>query len=286
MTARDFFQALCVVVIWGLNLVAVKVAVTEVPAITLSFIRFALLSLILLPFVRLSWRQLKRIIPICLVMGVGHFSLFFFSLQGADAGTVAVLLQLGAPFSCLFAVIFLKDKIGPLRTGALILAFIGSACLAGDPQGGTKLAMLSIVLSAASWAWANILVKDLKDISPLAIMGWMGIFTCPVLAAMSYFWEADQLSHIVSASMVTWACLLFTVLGSSVLAYHLWYKLVGRLSVQQIAPFALLAPVISVAASVALLGEDLSLYKVLGGVMTLGGVAIIQWRSGLKRETA
>jgi len=278
MNLRDTLQALCVVIIWGFNFAAIKVTVGEIPPLTLTIIRFAITAVLLLPFFRLSFVQLKQVVPVALVLGVGHFGLFFVGFRGADAATVALLLQLGVPFSCILAAIFFKDKLGPKRIAGLTLAFAGASFLAGEPQGGTVLSVVSVIACAFCWAWANILIKKLKGIPPLAIMGWMSLLAIPVLGGMSWFWEENQIQAVQEASIVAWLLLSYTVIGSSIFAYHLWYRLIDRLDVNQVVPFTLIAPVIGVGAGVVLLGESFTIYKLLGGLMTITGVAIIQFR--------
>ncbi len=278
MNLRDTLQALCVVIIWGFNFAAIKVTVGEIPPLTLTIIRFGITAILLLPFFRLSFVQLKQVVPVALVLGVGHFGLFFVGFRGADAATVALLLQLGVPFSCILAAIFFKDKLGPKRIAGLTLAFVGAAFLAGEPQGGTVLSVVSVIACAFCWAWANILIKKLKGIAPLAIMGWMSLLAIPVLGVMSWFWEENQIQAIQEASILAWMLLSYTIIGSSIFAYHLWYRLIDRLDVNQVVPFTLIAPVIGVGAGVVLLGESFTIYKLLGGLMTITGVAIIQFR--------
>lgn len=284
MNLRDTLQALCVVVIWGFNFAAIKVTVGEIPPLTLTAIRFAVTAIILLPFFRLRLDQLRQVVPVALVLGVGHFGLFFVGFRGADAATVALLLQLGVPFSCILAAIFFKDKLGPKRLFGLALAFVGAAFLAGEPQGGTLLSVVSVIACAFCWAWANILIKKLDGIPPLAIMGWMSLFAIPVLLLMSLMWEDGQVQAVREASYVAWLLLSYTIIGSSIFAYHLWYRLIDRLDVSQVVPFTLLAPVIGVGAGVVLLGESFTIYKLLGGAMTITGVAIIQFRQIRKRR--
>lgn len=285
MNLRDTLQALCVVIIWGFNFAAIKVTVGEIPPLTLTIIRFGITATLLLPFFRLSFIQLKQVVPVALVLGVGHFGLFFVGFRGADAATVALLLQLGVPFSCILAAIFFKDTLGPKRIAGLAMAFVGAAFLAGEPQGGTIISIASVVACAFCWAWANILIKKLSGIPPLAIMGWMSLFAMPVLGIMSWFWEENQIQAVQEASIVAWMLLSYTVIGSSIFAYHLWYRLIDRLDVNQVVPFTLIAPVIGVGAGVVLLGENFTIYKLLGGLMTITGVAIIQFRQ-MKRHKA
>lgn len=282
MNPRDLLQALCVILIWGFNFVAIKTAVTDIPPLTLSALRFAITAVILIPFFKLNFQQIKQVFYVGLVLGVGHFGMLMVGLRGADAATAALLIQLGVPFSSILAAIFFADKLGWRRALAMAVAFGGAGLLLGEPQGGSLMSMSILVFSAFCWAWANILIKKIKDIPPLAIIGWMGLMATPFIAALSYFLESGQVEAVLSSSLRPWLMLSYTIIASSVVAYHLWYNLLARLDVNQIVPFTLLLPVVGVSAGVLILGEELTVFKVMGGLLTMSGVAIIQLRQAKK----
>jgi O-acetylserine/cysteine efflux transporter len=66
-------------------------------------------------------------------------------------------------------------------------------------------------------------------------------------------------------------------LGASITAYGLWYYLIGKYEVNRIVPMTLLSPVLAVGFAVLILDEPLTLRVVLGGLLTLAGVAMIQF---------
>ncbi|NVK18260.1 MAG: EamA family transporter [Methylocystaceae bacterium] len=282
MNPRDLLQALLVVVVWGFNFVAIKLSVTEIPPLLLSTIRFALTAAILLPFFRLKRGQFQQVFYVGLVMGVGHFGMLMVGLSGADAATSALMIQLGVPFSSILAAVFLKDHLGWRRSLAMGLAFAGAALLAGEPKGASLPILAALLFSAFCWAWGNILIKRIESVPPLAIMGWMGLFASPVIGAMSYVLEDNHLMFIEHSSIQVWMMLAYTIGASSFLAYHIWYSLIKRLDLNQVVPFTLLVPVVGVTAGVVLLDETLTHYKVIGGLMTLLGVGVIQYRQAKK----
>lgn len=284
MNIKDLSQALLVVLIWGFNFISIKITVAAIDPMAATFLRFALTAILLIPFFKVTRAQLKKIIPLALVLGVGHFGFLFFGLSGVDAATGALLIQLGVPFSSILAIFLFHDKLGWIRSFSLACAFIGAGFLAGEPQGGSVFAIVAMVIAAFCWAWANILFKKAKDIAPLAVMGWVGFIASPVLGLMSLVFEDGQVEAILNAPTIAWMCFLYTVIASSIISYHLWYGLIGRLDVNQVVPFTLLAPLIGVMAGITLLDEELTLYKIIGGLLTLGGVAIIQFRELGKRK--
>lgn len=278
MRPIDLLQVLVVVLIWGFNFVVIKTAVTEIPPLALTVLRFLFVGALLTPFFRPEKSQFKLLLLLSLIMGAGHFGLLFLGLRGADAATAALLLQLGVPFSSILAAVFFADRLGWMRAAGMGLAFAGAGLLAGDPGGGTPLAITALLVSAVCWAGSNILIKRIPQLHPMTIIGWLSLLAVPMLTILSLLFETDQLTAIRSADWKVWAALAYFVLASSVIAYYLWYRLIARLQVNQVVPFTLLAPVIGVAAGVLILGEAFTGYKVLGGVLTIAGVAVIQFR--------
>ncbi|MCB1850832.1 MAG: EamA family transporter [Gammaproteobacteria bacterium] len=278
MLPTDLLQLLAVVLIWGFNFAVIKIAVTAIPPLALTVLRFLLVGLLLTPFFRPQKSQLKPLLLLSLSMGVGHFGLLFLGLRGADAATSALLIQLGVPFSSMLAALFFADRLGWRRATGMGLAFLGAGLLAGEPGGGTPLALTALLLSALCWAGSNILIKRIPEVHPLTVVGWLSLLAVPPLSLMSLLFETDQLHAVQSAGWRTWAALAYIVFASSMVAYYFWYRLLTRLQVNQVVPFSLLAPVIGVAAGVLILGEAFTAHKLFGGLLTLLGVALIQLR--------
>ncbi|TVT54562.1 MAG: EamA family transporter [Sedimenticola thiotaurini] len=286
MKPSDLIQAIIVVIIWGFNFVVIKTAVAEIPPLALTAIRFTFVALLIAPFFRPTKQQLPKIAWLALILGCGHFGMLFIGLRGADAATTALMIQLGIPFSVILATLLFSDSLGWGRVVGMLLAFTGAALLAGEPQGATPLALGALLISAFCWAWANILIKQYSSIHSMTIIGWMSLLAIAPLSAASYFLESNQLTAIQSASWTTWAALAYIVIGSSILAYYIWYRLLARLSINQVVPFSLLAPMIGVTAGILILDEAFTLYKALGGALTIGGVALIEIRQARSRRLA
>ncbi|WP_260292674.1 DMT family transporter [Sedimenticola hydrogenitrophicus] len=286
MRPSDLIQALAVVVIWGFNFVVIKVAVTEIPPLALTALRFAFVALLVAPFFRPTRAQFSSIAVLAAVLGFGHFGMLFIGLRGADAATTALMIQLGIPFSVILSTLLFADSLGRVRILGMALAFSGAALLAGEPKGGTPLALLALLVSAFCWAWANALIKRHSEIHPLTIIGWMSLLAIPILTGASWLFESGQLAAIQSARWATWAALGYIVIGSSIVAYYLWYRLIARLSINQVVPFSLLAPLIGVAAGILILDEAFTLYKAIGGTLTIAGVSLIELRQARRRKQA
>ncbi|HSO41821.1 MAG TPA: EamA family transporter, partial [Rhodospirillales bacterium] len=60
-------------------------------------------------------------------------------------------------------------------------------------------------------------------------------------------------------------------------AYGLWYYLLGKHQLNRVVPLTLLSPMLAVVLAVLILGEPITLRVVAGGLITIVGVAMIQF---------
>lgn len=277
LTPGDWASALTVVVLWGLNFVAVKTALRDLPPFLLTSVRFLAVAAMLAPFFRPRPAQLPGILGIALVLGVGHFGMLFFGLAGMDAATTAIVTQLGVPFSALLAWAVFGETLGLARLGGLVLAFGGVAVLAGEPTLPALLPLGVAIAAMVAWAFSNVQIKRIAPIDPMALNGWMALFSAPMLFMVSLAVEDGQAAAIATADWKTWTGLAYTTIGSSVIAYSLWYRLLGRHDMNRVVPVTLLGPVVAVTGGVLMLGEVLSWQKVVGGLVTVAGVAVVQF---------
>ena len=94
---------------------------------------------------------------------------------------------------------------------------------------------------------------------------------------MSLLLEGDQAAALQAADWRAWGAIAYMAIGSSIIAYGLWYHLIGKHAMNSVVPMTLLSPVFAVALAVPLLGEALTSNVLIGGAVTLAGVAMIQF---------
>jgi len=284
MSPADWAAALAVSLLWGGNVIAVKVAVETLPPFLLMGIRFSIVALLLAPFFRPRRDQLPGLLSLALVLGVGHFGLMFLAISGMDAAAAAVAVQMTIPFSALLAWLVYREALGWARGLGVGLAFAGVVLLAGEPHATGLWPLAVMAVSTLCWAVSNVMVKQVGPIDPLTINGWVALFAVPFLFAGSALFEHGQVAAVAATGPIGWAALGYTVIGASLVAYTLWYRLVRRHSLNRIVPFTLLGPAVGITGGVLLLGEPLTWQKLVGGLLTVGGVAAVQMWSG-KRKT-
>nr|WP_273543192.1 EamA family transporter [Halomonas profundi] len=266
---------LFVIAIWALNIIVIKVGVAELPPLLITTIRFMLVAALLVPFYPVARAQLPFLLLLSVTFGSLHFALLFIGLEHAEAGTGALLVQMGTPFATLLAVVFLKERLGPKRIVGLLLSFAGIAVIAGGPTLPSPLPLTILLLSALGWAVSQLLIKRGPPIAPLALAGWVALFAVPQVALGSWLFESGQWQAVKQASWVGWGAIIYTAVMSSIVAYGIWYALLRRHPINRVIPMTLLTPVFAVGLGALLMGDSLGMHKLIGGGLVVSGIALI-----------
>lgn len=278
MGGRDVLLATFVVVCWGLNYVAVKFSVAELPPLLTTALRFAIVAVAILPFSMPKREHLAALALLSLTMGSLHFGVLFYTMVRIDAATAAIILQACVPFGVILGAIFFHERISLQRGAGILLGFGGIVVLAGEPGGNSQPLLIGLLLVAAlCWAVSSALFKVIPPIPSLTYIGGTALFAVPQMLLASWLLEDHQWAAMDAASLRAWGGVVFSAVGASIIGHGLWYGLVQRHDLSLVVPFTLLAPVIGVLAAVTVLGESLGVEKIAGGILTMLGVALIQF---------
>jgi len=273
---RDSGLALLVMVIWGYNFVVAKNGIAEFPPIFMMGMRFALSAVLLVPFVAMPRGRMKEIATLSVTLGAAHFSMMFTGLKTIDASTAAIAIQLQVPFSALLATVLLNDPPGWRRTLGMAVAFGGVVLIAGEPRFAGSLWALGLVIGAAFvWAVGNVQVKKMGKIDEMALLAWMSVMAAPQLFLLSWMLEDGQMVAAQAATWRGWGAVAYQAVMVVAISYGIWYRLLAQHSVSAVVPYTLLVPIFGVASAVIWLDEILTARVIVGGAITLVGVAII-----------
>jgi O-acetylserine/cysteine efflux transporter len=272
----DLAIALAVMLMWGLNFVMAKIGLEHWPPIFFVMLRFAMVAVLLLPFVRLPRAQLKQLVALSVVLGSLHFPMMFTAMKTLDAGTAAVVVQLQVPFAALLGHFIYKDRLGWRSIAGMALAFGGVLLITGEPRLAGQLVAVGLVVAGAfMFAIANIQMKNLGALDGNTINAWTGLFAAPQLLAISLVLEHNQLEALRSVTWEALAALLYQVVIMVIISYALWYRLLRKYPVGTVMPLTLLLPILGVLSGYLLLGEPMTWQKALGGLLTVLGVGVI-----------
>jgi O-acetylserine/cysteine efflux transporter len=279
---RDLALVLLICLAWAGNFLTSALALREIPPFLFTALRFAILGLALLPFLkRPAPGQWPRLVAVGLCLGVLHFGLSFTSLKLAgDLSSPAIVMQSYVPMTALFGWLVLGERFG-WRTGLAIgVSFAGVLVLGFDPIVlDHPASLVAMLVSAVFLALGTVLMKRLQGLDVFSQQGFIAWIAIVPLLVVSAIIEPGAIARLGDASWVAWAGAAYAAFLSSLLGHGLFYVLVKRHPVAQVTPWLLISPLLAVVLGIVFWGDRPGPRLLIGGAMVLGGVLIIALRA-------
>jgi O-acetylserine/cysteine efflux transporter len=272
--------------VWAFNIVPVKLAVEAAGPLTAVLLRYGVVLIACLPWLRwlpgrMGWVLLTGFVAGALFMGLGGLS---FALAD-NVSALAIAGQLGVPFSLILAVIIYKERIRWPRITAVALCFAGVAVMGFDPAiAHESIALWLTVAASLCWAIGNLLFRKLAGVPVLTIHAWLAAISVPIIAAAAAIFEPQNLRAIPDLSWQIWASIAYSGLLASLLGHGGMSWLFQRYPVATVSPLTLPTPLMSVMIAVLVFGTPITTQMIIGGVLTIIGVAIITLRTAKARD--
>jgi O-acetylserine/cysteine efflux transporter len=269
--------AVVVTAIWGLNFSVIKFGLVTIDPFVLAGTRFALCALpavFLVGKPDVPWRYIAGY---GLVFGVGLWGMVNLGIAaGVSAGIASLVLQTSAFFTMALGAVALRESLTRSQWAGAAVAFSGLVVVTLVSDGSVTAAGLGlVVVGAASWSVANLIVKKSGASDMLAFVVWSSMFAPIPLFLIGYLrhgWAAyTQMGHALDAA--TLGSVLFQVYPVTIFGYWAWNRMLGRYPLAQVAPFSLLVPVFGLCGSVLFFDEHLPPMKVIA--ITLIGLGLV-----------
>ena len=276
MKPRDIALASLPPTLWAVAYTIAKPATESFPPILLMSIVYALTAAALFrPWIRLQtsfWAVLAAA-----TLGCSLQSALIFSGIARVPATMAILVvQSQVPFAVLAALAIGQQHLNSRSLIGIAIALLGVALIVGMPNSiGETEGLLLIVSGTLSWGVAQAIISAASRDHGGRLMGTMSVLAAPQLLAMSLLLESGQRQALLQARLIDWAAVVGLALGGFIAAYVIWYDLLRRYRVDQIAPFTLLMPIIGVLSAFLLLDDRPSPLVVMGGLIILVGLTIV-----------
>ena len=282
MNAKHVVMAFFIVVLWGLNFVALKIAVLSLPPIFLAGLRFLLISIPWIFFVEKPKVSKKQFITLPITLGVLQYSLLYYGMStGLSAGLSAVILQTQSFFTVIMSTILIKEKPRLNEILGLLIGALGVIILLINNNGDFKIEAVLIILAAAiSWGIANIQLKNLGNVNMVSFLIWISPFAAIVLFIISFILEYDLVLNIdfSNVEIKVFLSIFYTAYLSTVIGFTMWQYLLNKYKSVQITPYGLLVPVTGSIFGYIILSEVLEIYQIIAGIVIIIGLMVISLR--------
>ena len=298
LSGRDLAAALVVVLVWGVNFVAMKFALRDFTPFQLGAARYVFAVLPLVLFIRPPQVPWRWVVLYGLFQGVGQFGILFIALKvGMTAALASVLLQTQVFFTALFGFVLLHERASrPLQAG-MVLAALGLSCFAynyvspGSTQNsGTTVAGFVLTLCAAAmWASSNIVARRVQKVagnySPIAFVVWSGLVAVLPFMLLSWLFDAEAVRwQWLQADWTSWLSIAYLGWVATVVGYSLWTGLLKRHPANRVSPFGLGVPIVGLAAGMLVLGEVITPWQWAGIALVAAALACVMLGGLIKRR--
>ena len=272
--------ALC----WAGNAIVGRLAAGHIPPVTLSFLRWSLAFLLILPF---AWKHLVKDWPairgklglmvVLSITGIGCFNtLQYWALEHTQALNTLLLQSAGPLIVAIWSLVVLGVRLTVAQAIGVLLSMTG---------------VLVILLHGDLTALSNIEFNkgDLIFIVALAIFGLYSVLTLkrPAIHGLSFvaftfgcgaaclipLWIWELVSRpLMALDAKNLAALFYVAVFPSTLAYLCFNRGVQLIGANRAAPFFHVVPVFGSVMAIAFLGERPQLFHVIGFALVLAGV--------------
>lgn len=285
---REISLLLVLAFLWGSSYLLIKIAVTEIPPVTLIAVRVSGAALFLLIVMAVRSERLPRdaatwrsLLVQSLLNSVGAWTVLAWGQQFVEAGLASVLNSTSPMFVFLISTLLLKSEpasgvkfIGALLGILGVILVVGADVLQG--LGQQVLGQLACLAGALLYAGAAVYGKRFRHLPPVTTaagtMLWASLILVPLALVFEQPWRlTPSVQVIFSATVLSIVC--------TGLALLIYFRLLRTLGAMGVASQSYLRAGIGVVLATILLGESFSAPVFAGLLAATMGVALINWPS-------
>jgi drug/metabolite transporter (DMT)-like permease len=274
--------------LWGLNQVAIKAALPEVPALIQLSIRTVLACALLLGWMQwrgVGWKLRDGTLWPGLLAGVlfaVEFGCMFVGLQYTTAARSVVFINT-SPFivALMLAWLLPAERLRPSQAAGLVIAFAGVAFAFSEPapQAGRWpwLGDTLIIAAAVLWGLTTVTIRlsTLRSAPAEKTLAYQ-LLVAALLSPLAAWLQGSPWPATWSSLALT--SLFYQAVIVTFASYLLWFWLLTRYPATKVQAFVFLTPVFGTAWAAGLLGEPLGVELLVALVAIGAGLVLLNRR--------
>jgi drug/metabolite transporter (DMT)-like permease len=278
--------------LFGASVVAVRVAVRDIPPLSLAVLRFGQAALLLVGTLLVVSPRLLRVqrrsLPLLVVIGAVLFTLFPVTfnagLRWTEASRGALMLASMPLWSVWLARRVAGERLSARQFAGVVVSVLGIALAFAEPAAfraggralvGDGLLLLTALLGAVYGVLAK---RALARDQAVTVTAYAMLFGCVLLVPAALIEGLLPALGRLDGRLL--ALLVFLGVPGGALAFLLWTAALSRLTPTRVAVYVNLNPVVAALLGVWLLGERRSVPFAIGFAAVVAGVALVNWPSG------
>lgn len=276
---------------WAGNTVIARGVVGEVPPFALSFWRWLLALVFLLPVgirpVQAQWPLVRRQLPLLAALAAtsvaAYNTLLYLALQTTTAINATLVASSMPVMIILLSWVWLGERVGWAQALGVLLSLIGVVAVIARGDFGLLADLrfqtgdLWVLAAVFSWAVYSVMLRrHPTGLTPMALLTVLVALGVPFILPF-YVWEMAQgLGFAVTPT--TLMVMLYVGLFPSVLAYYFWNEGVAAVGANTAGLYAYLMPVFTAFLAVLFLGEALRWFHIAGLALIVLGIGLARRR--------
>ena len=283
---------------WAGNALVGRAARELVPPAALSFWRWTIALLLLLPIawphLKRDWRALLADWPIVLVLGalgVGSFNTLLYSALQHTTAINALLLQGAQPAVILaMGALAFGDPATRAQIAGVIVSLAGVIAIVSNGDLDALLALrlnvgdAIMAVAVTIWAAYSVLLRKRPQVHPLSFLAASVIVGVLVILPI-YGLELAKGRRIV-ADAESWAAIAYVSIFPSLIAYLFFNRGVELIGSARAGQFLNLMPAMGAVLSVLILNEPFHGFHAVGILLIGAGIALANWGGRAVRRPA
>lgn len=267
------------------NLVIGKAAVPYVSSALFLLLACLAAGVFFLPYLlkNNNWKILtqKDVWPRCLAMGTFGTALpmtvFMIALNYTTPVNGAILNQFEIIYSLIMSYLILKERPTLRQMGGSVLIILGVGLLLW--QAGTTIQLKGdLMIIGCLWMFqlSHIFAKKLPaHMEPQLISAARALFAVPALAVLVTYLAVFQGPLMFESNATLWSMLVLCAFVNYFLGNTYWYRAIRNMDLSKATAIILSYPVMTFILSVCLGQDTISIYKVLGMILAVGGAYVV-----------
>ncbi|MDF0725461.1 DMT family transporter [Cytobacillus sp. S13-E01] len=247
---------LFVMVVWGFNVIAVKIIVENFAPVTITSFRILLAGTVVL-LILIFQKEMKKInkveamyVAIGAFTGVlGHHIFLALGLTTTTASNASLILGLIPLMTSIFAVWFLKSTFTI----------------------GNFFVFMSVIAQAISFVAIK---KASQTLDTKVMTGYMLILGSLFLFITSLLMEPSGLNSLPEGPFYVWIIFIVSAVVATGLGHIIYNNAIHHLGAGETAIFINLTPFFALTGSVLFLGEKITYFQLMGFVFIISGVLL------------
>ena len=272
-----------VMVVWGLNVVAIKILVQHFPPITMQALRVLIAGIVILMILvfqkslrKLTKRELLYTLGSGLFGVLGHHFFIGIGLVNTTASNGALILGLIPLVTSLLAVIFLKEKLTSFRIIGYLLGFVGVSFIIIQGNGsvsGVSIGDIYMLGAVVTQAISFIFIKKAtRTLDSKLMTATMILFGSTLLLGISQFMEPAGITTFTTTNLFIWFVFISSAVFATGIGHMLYNTAIHHLGAAETSIFINLTTFFSLIGSALFLGETIKAVQIYGFVIIVIGV--------------